>query len=159
LPTAIVLNGPNLNRLGTREPEIYGTTTLGQVDEMVRARGKELGWQVETLQSNHEGALIDRIHAAADQGVDGIIINPGALAHYSYALADALRSVSVPAVEVHISAIEERESWRQQSVTAPACVAMFSGHGPQGYLMALELLAERLADSEPAPVETRGAGQ
>jgi 3-dehydroquinate dehydratase II len=152
-----VINGPNLNRLGRREPAVYGTTTLGQIEEMLVARGAELGWTVETYQSNHEGDLIDRVHAAADDHTDGIIINPGALTHYSYALLDALQSVDVPAVEVHISNIDEREEWRRTSVTSAACVGMIKGKGPQGYVEALELLASRTAreaNAEP-PRESR----
>lgn len=145
-----VINGPNLNRLGRREPAVYGTTTLGQIEEMLAARGAELGWAVETYQSNHEGDLIDRVHAAADNHTDGIIINPGALTHYSYALLDALQSVDVPAVEVHISNIDEREEWRRTSVTSAGCVGMVKGKGPQGYVEALELLASRSAGETSA---------
>jgi 3-dehydroquinate dehydratase-2 len=141
----VVINGPNLNRLGVREPAIYGTTTLSQVDQMLVARGAELGWAVETYQSNHEGDLIDRIQAAADQDADALILNPGALTHYSYALLDALQSVDLPAVEVHISDIDKREEWRRKSVTSEACVAMIKGKGIQGYMEALELLAARAA--------------
>jgi 3-dehydroquinate dehydratase-2 len=143
-----VINGPNLNRLGRRQPEVYGTTTLLEIERMLIARGAELGWEVETYQSNHEGDLIDRVHAAADDHTDGIIINPGALTHYSYALLDALQSVDVPAVEVHISNIDEREEWRRTSVTGEACVGMVKGKGPQGYVEALELLAERFTGEE-----------
>lgn len=141
MPTALIINGPNLNRLGTREPEVYGTATLADIEAVVAARARELGWDVESFQSNHEGALIDRIHAAADAGVAGIILNAGALTHYSYALYDALRAVQVPAVEVHLSNIRSREPWRRRSVTRPACVGFFAGMGPRGYVAALELLA------------------
>lgn len=141
----VVLNGPNLNRLGTREPEVYGTQTLGDIEALVHSRAAELGWTVETFQSNHEGALIDRIHQAADDNADGIIINPGALSHYSYALFDALESVKLPAVEVHISDIDKREEWRRRSVVSPACVHVFKGHGAQGYVMALDLLVEHVS--------------
>jgi len=141
----VVLNGPNLNRLGVREPAIYGTTTLSQVEQMLVARGAELGWAVETYQSNHEGDLIDRIQAAADQNADALILNPGALTHYSYALLDALESVDLPAVEVHISDIDQREEWRRKSVTSEACVAMIKGKGIQWYIEALEFLAARAA--------------
>ncbi|HEV3233507.1 MAG TPA: type II 3-dehydroquinate dehydratase [Candidatus Dormibacteraeota bacterium] len=145
MPTVVVIHGPNLNRLGKREPEIYGTTTLAGVEKLVRAHGREIGWKVETFQSNHEGALIDRVHAAADAGADGIILNGGALTHYSYALADALRSVEIPTVEVHISDIHKRESWRRRSVTGDACIAVLAGLGVEGYSTALDLLAERVA--------------
>jgi 3-dehydroquinate dehydratase-2 len=139
----VVINGPNLNRLGVRQPEIYGSVTLSQVEQMLVARGAELGWAVETYQSNHEGDLIDRIHAAADQDADGLILNPGALTHYSYALLDALQSVDLPAVEVHISDIDNREEWRRKSVTSEACVATLKGKGVQGYIEAIEFLAAR----------------
>jgi 3-dehydroquinate dehydratase-2 len=138
----VVINGPSLNRLGRRQPEIYGTTTLAQIEQMVADRGAQLGWEVESYQSNHEGDLIDRIHRAADEGADGLIINPGALTHYSYALLDALQSVELPAVEVHISNIDEREEWRRRSVTGEACVSTVKGKGPQGYVEALEILSQ-----------------
>ncbi|HXA42569.1 MAG TPA: type II 3-dehydroquinate dehydratase [Candidatus Solibacter sp.] len=141
----VVINGPNLNRLGTRQPEIYGTTTLSQVEQMLVARGAELGWAVETYQSNHEGDLIDRVQAAAEHGVDGLILNPGALTHYSYALLDALQSVDLPAVEVHISDIDNREEWRRKSVTSEACVGVIKGKGVHGYIEALELLDGRVS--------------
>jgi 3-dehydroquinate dehydratase-2 len=141
----VVINGPNLNRLGVREPAVYGTTTLSQVEQMLVARGAELGWAVETYQSNHEGDLIDRIHAAADQGADALILNPGALTHYSYALLDALQAVDLPAVEVHVSDIDNREEWRHKSVTSAACLAIIKGKGVQGYIEALEFLVARAA--------------
>ncbi len=144
----VVINGPNLNRLGVREPAIYGTTTLSQVEQMLVARGAELGWAVQTYQSNHEGDLIDRIQAAADQDADALILNPGALTHYSYALLDALQSVDLPAVEVHISDIDQREEWRRKSVTSEACVETIKGKGIQGYIEALEFLAKRAANAE-----------
>ena len=142
MPRVVVINGPNLNRLGRRQPEIYGTATLAQIEQMVADRGAQLGWEVESYQSNHEGDLIDRIHRAADEGVDGLIINPGALTHYSYALLDALQSVELPAVEVHISNIDEREEWRRRSVISEACVSTVNGKGPQGYVEALEILSQ-----------------
>jgi 3-dehydroquinate dehydratase-2 len=144
MPRVVVINGPNLNRLGRREPGIYGTTTLVEIEQMVVDRGAQLGWEVETYQSNHEGDLIDRVHRAADEGADGLILNPGALTHYSYALLDALQSVQLPAVEVHISNIDEREGWRRKSVTGEACVGIIKGKGPQGYVEALEMLSQRV---------------
>jgi 3-dehydroquinate dehydratase-2 len=157
MPTVVVINGPNLNRLGTREPEIYGTTTLAGVEKMVRVRGREIGWKVEFFQSNHEGALIDRVHAAADSGADGIILNGAALTHYSYALADALRSVDIPTVEVHISDIHSRESWRRRSVTGDACIAVLAGLGVEGYTTALDEQVERgaVARARRRPAATR----
>ena len=150
MPTVAVINGPNLNRLGRREPEIYGTATLDDVVEMVRVHASELGWSVTAFQSNHEGDLIDEIHRQADQGVAGIILNAGALSHYSYALQDAITAVSVPTVEVHISDITTREEWRRVSVITSACVAIITGHGVAGYVEALDLLLDRVkVTSEP----------
>ena len=137
-----ILHGPNLNRLGKREPEIYGTATLKDLEKLIRAEARKLGVSVSFFQSNHEGALIDRIHALADRGTGGFIVNFGAYSHTSIALLDALKSVSLPAIEVHISDIKKRESFRQHSVTAAACVAMISGQGFPGYLTALRQLAK-----------------
>lgn len=136
----LVINGPNLNLLGQREPEIYGHGTYSQLCRMIADRAAQRGHQVRFVQSNHEGALIDAVHLAGQDGTEGIVINPGAYAHYSYALYDALRAVAVPAVEVHISDIAAREPWRQVSVTAPACIAAISGQGFAGYLQAMALL-------------------
>ncbi len=136
-----ILNGPNLNRLGRREPHIYGTATLKDLEKLVRAEARQLGVGVVFFQSNHEGALIDRIHDLADGGISGFIVNFGAYSHTSIALHDALKSVSLPAVEVHISDIRKREKFRRHSMTAGACIAMISGHGFPGYVEALQLLA------------------
>jgi 3-dehydroquinate dehydratase-2 len=137
-----ILHGPNLNRLGKREPEIYGTATLKDLEKLIRAEARKLGVSVSFFQSNHEGALIDRIHALADRGTAGFIVNFGAYSHTSIALLDALKSVSLPAIEVHISDIKKREPFRQHSVTAAACLAMISGQGFPGYLTALRQLAK-----------------
>lgn len=138
---ALVLNGPNLDLLGTRRPEIYGTTTLAELDEQCRRWGEALGIEVATLQSNHEGVLIDALHDAI--GVhDGVVINPGALTHYSYALHDAIEAVPMPVIEVHISDPSQREEWRRVSVVEPVCARSIAGHGIDGYRMALEALAE-----------------
>jgi 3-dehydroquinate dehydratase-2 len=136
----LVLNGPNLNLLGTREPDIYGTTTLRELEDRCRQWGKDLGMMVTTAQSNHEGDLIDELHTAAYR-FGGIVFNPGAYSHYSYALHDAVAAISVPVVEVHISDIAAREEWRRTSVVSPACIATISGEGIDGYRRALELLA------------------
>lgn len=136
-----LLHGPNLNRLGRREPEIYGTATLKDLEKLVRTEARQLGLQVTCFQSNHEGALIDRIQALADRGTEGFIVNFGAYSHTSIALLDALKSVGLPAVEVHISDIKKRESFRRHSITAGACVAMISGQGFPGYVAALRRLA------------------
>jgi 3-dehydroquinate dehydratase-2 len=136
-----ILNGPNLNRLGRREPEIYGTATLKDLEKLVRSEAKMLGVTVSFYQSNHEGALVDRIHALADSGTGGFIVNFAAYSHTSIALHDALKSVGLPAIEVHISDIKKREPFRRRSMTAGACLAMISGKGFPGYVEALHRLA------------------
>ena len=138
----LVLNGPNLNLLGRRRPEVYGSTTLAQLEEMTTAWAEEIGFvSVDTFQSNHEGALIDRIHQT---DADGIVFNPGAYTHTSYALHDALESVAIPTVEVHISNVEEREPWRRISVVRPACLHTVYGRGIDGYRWAIRHLAAEL---------------
>ncbi len=136
-----ILNGPNLNRLGKREPQIYGTATLKDLEKLVRAEAKRLGVSVVFFQSNHEGALVDKVHALADAGIDGLICNFAAYSHTSIALHDALKSTGLPAIEVHISDIKKREPFRHHSMTAGACLAMISGQGFPGYLEALRRLA------------------
>lgn len=140
----LVLHGPNLNLLGTREPEVYGHGTLAEIDRDVTNLAAELGATVDTFQSNHEGALIDRIHTAAREGVAGILINPGAYTHTSIALRDALAAVAIPAVEVHLSNIHARESFRRRSHIAPVAVAQVAGFGAAGYCLALRGLVARL---------------
>lgn len=135
----LILNGPNLNLLGKREPGIYGTGSYDDLCMELVAYAAARDIRVDIRQSNHEGALIDEIQAA-DGVYDGIVINPGAYTHYSYAIYDALLAVRVPAVEVHISDISRREAFRRTSVTAPACRGQIVGHGFQGYLEAMELL-------------------
>lgn len=150
-PLIGVLNGPNLDRLGRRQPEIYGRTTLGEIEAGLRTLGTELGVRVECFQSNHEGDLIDRLAAWADAGAAGFILNPGGLTHSSVVLRDALLGHDLPAVEVHLSNLYRREEFRQHSLTAPACVGVISGLGPEGYPMALRFLANRLrAGSKPS---------
>lgn len=137
-----ILHGPNLNRLGRREPEVYGTASLKDLEKLIRTEARSLGVGVVFFQSNHEGALIDYIHALADAGIAGYIVNFGAYSHTSIALHDALKSVApLPAIEVHISDIKKREKFRRHSMTAGACVGMISGQGFPGYLEALRRLA------------------
>ncbi len=139
----LVINGPNLNLLGQREPGIYGTETYEFLCALITDHADVLDCGVTCWQSNHEGAIIDTIQKAQGS-FDGIVINPGAYTHYSYAIHDALKAISVPAVEVHISDIQSREEFRKISVTAPACIAQIYGKGLPGYLQAMDLLAERL---------------
>ena len=138
----LVLNGPNLNLLGTRQPDVYGHETLAMVEEACRAHGQSLGIEVTCLQSNHEGALLDAIHAAKGKH-DGIIINAGAYTHTSIALMDAVFSVEIPTVEVHMSNIHARESFRHVSYLAKAAVGQICGFGSKGYLLALDALADK----------------
>ena len=135
----LVVHGPNLNLLGEREPEIYGSYTLRELNARVREYAEERGVTVKFFQSNCEGALIDYIHEER-HWADGIVINPGALTHYSYAIRDALAAVGVPTIEVHLSDIHRRESFRRISVIAPVCVAQISGKGVQSYTKGIERL-------------------
>lgn len=140
----LVIHGPNLNLLGKREPEIYGRDTLADIDEKIAQKAEKLGLSVETFQSNHEGGLIDRIQQAAVE-VSGIVINPGAYTHTSIALLDALLAVDLPVIEVHLSNIHRRESFRQHSYTAKAATGIIAGLGANGYLLALEAMADLVA--------------
>lgn len=138
-----ILHGPNLDRLGKREPEIYGRATLKDLEQLIRTEARRRGFSTVFFQSAHEGALIDQIHALTDRGIDAFIVNFGAYSHTSIALHDALKASGKPAVEVHISDIKKREKFRHKSMTAGACIAMVSGRGFPGYVDALEILAQR----------------
>jgi 3-dehydroquinate dehydratase-2 len=142
----LVIHGPNLNRLGRREPEIYGRDTLEDINAELVEAGEARGIAVETFQSNHEGALVDRIQQAADT-VDGLIINPAAYTHTSIALRDALQMLDIPIIEVHLSNIYRRASFRHHSMTAAAATGQIAGLGKNGYRLALAALADMAADS------------
>ena len=147
----LVLHGPNLNLLGEREPEIYGNTTYRKLNQQIKKWAKGLDFSVIVFQSNHEGALIDRIQRER-RNVCGVLINPGAFTHYSYALRDAIASVSLPTVEVHLSDISKRESFRRHSVIKAVCFKQISGHGPESYLIGMQYLRRKLnnVDRKPA---------
>ena len=146
MKTILVIHGPNLNLLGRREPEIYGADTLEDINTELVQAGKKLGDEVETYQSNHEGALVDRIQQAADQ-VDGLVINPAGYTHTSVALRDALQMMDIAVIEVHLSNIYRRASFRHHSMTAPAATGQISGLGKNGYLLAIEALVRMVADT------------
>ncbi len=154
--TIVVINGPNLNLLGTREPDVYGKVTLDAITKRLRLVADSLGCHLEFFQSNSEGALIDRIHEAMQQA-DGLIINPGAYTHYSIALRDAIKSVQLPTIEVHLSNIHAREAFRSSSMIAPVCLGQISGVGAIGYELALQALLSYL--SIPKGVEPSGRSE
>lgn len=142
--TVFVLNGPNLNLLGLREPGVYGTTTLADVEASVRTAGEKVGLAIDFRQSNHEGVLVDWIHEAREKA-SGIVINPGAYTHTSVALHDAIKAVGLPVIEVHISNIFARESFRHHSYVSPVAAGVLCGFGPEGYVLGVEALARILA--------------
>ncbi len=144
MTSVLVLNGANLNLLGTREPEIYGTTTLNDIVQMLETSGKNMGLDVQAFQSNAEHELIDRIHQAKQDGVSFIIINPGGFTHTSVVLRDALAGVEIPFIEVHLSNIFSREAFRQHSYLSDLAVGVISGLGAQGYQFALDAISQRL---------------
>jgi len=140
----LLVNGPNLNLLGTREPEVYGSTTLADVERAAAAQAAAAGAVLASFQSNHEGALIDRIHAARNEGIDAIIINPAGLTHTSVALRDALAGVAIPFVEVHISNIHKREEFRHHSFLSGIAVGVICGLGVDGYSAAIDFALKKL---------------
>ena len=140
----LVINGPNLNLLGTREPHIYGATTLADVENALQAQAERLGLALDCFQSNHEGAIVDRIHQARLDGVDFAIINPGAYTHTSVAIRDAFAGVAIPFVEVHISNVHKREAFRHHSYLSDIAEAVMAGFGTMGYDLALQFVASRL---------------
>lgn len=142
-----MISGPNLERLGVREPEVYGTTTLAQIHEQLALVASELGVQVVCRQSNHEGSLVDWINSAREDGFSGLLLNPGALTHTSYVLMDSLKGSELPAVEVHVSNPDAREAFRRRSRVAPACIGRVTGFGAESYTLALRGLVAHLRRS------------
>ena len=146
--SVLVLHGPNLNLLGTREPGVYGPTTLAEIDDRLQTEAEAAGATARSVQSNHEGALIDAIHDAASWA-DGILINPAAYTHTSVALRDAIAAVGLPTVEVHLTNVDARERFRRRSLIAPVCVGRISGFGPESYRLGLLALLDRLREEGP----------
>lgn len=143
----LVINGPNLNTLGTREPEIYGSTTLADIEAGLRAQAEGAGLSVDTFQTNHEGAIVDRLHAARTDGTRFVIINPGAFTHTSVAIRDAFAAVQVPFCEVHISNVHAREEFRRHSYLSDLAVGVLAGFGAFGYTMAMSYVIDRLKEN------------
>lgn len=150
----LIIHGPNLNFLGIREKIVYGETSFEALNNLLIKKGMSMGFKVEVFQSNFEGAIIDCLQKAYFDNVDGIIINPGAFTHYSYALRDAISSINIPTVEVHISNIYKREDFRHKSVTAASCIGQISGFGINSYLLGLYALYEELNNKETSKENT-----
>ena len=144
----LVLHGPNLNLLGTREPDIYGRTTLAGINEMMAARAKEAGLKADFLQSNHEGVIVDALQEAPKNGYAFVILNAAAFTHYSIAIRDAIAAIDVPVVEVHLSNIHQREEFRRHSVISPVVMGQIAGFGVDSYMAALEIAIRRLSGAK-----------
>ena len=144
----LVLHGPNLNLLGTREPEIYGKTTLDDINQMIEARAKEAGIGTDFLQSNHEGVLVDALQGVPGKGYAFVILNAAAFTHYSVAIRDAIAAISVPVIEVHLSNIHQREEFRHHSVISPVVMGQIAGFGADSYMAALEVVIRRLSGTK-----------
>ena len=158
LRAALVLHGPNLNRLGTREPAIYGRATLADVDALIRDHARDLGVRVDCRQSNLEGQLIDWLQGAAREGFGGVVFNPGAFTHYSIALRDAVAAISLPVIEVHLSNVHGREEFRRHSLIAATARGQIAGFGPLSYLLGLDALVV-LGDGARSRPRRRRAGR
>ncbi len=143
MPSVLILNGPNLNLLGTRQPDVYGHTTLADIEQMCRDHGQSIEMEVSFEQSNHEGTLIDAIHAARGKH-DGIVLNAGAYTHTSIALMDAIASVELPAIELHLSNVHAREDFRHRSFIAKVCTGIICGFGAHGYILAMDALKAKI---------------
>ena len=144
----LVLHGPNLNLLGTREPDIYGRTTLDDINGMMAARAKEAGIEAEFLQSNHEGVLVDALQEAPKKGCAFVILNAAAFTHYSVAIRDAIAAIDIPVIEVHLSNIHQREEFRHHSVISPVVMGQIAGFGTDSYMAALEVVIRRLSGAK-----------
>ncbi len=144
----LVINGPNINMLGIREPDIYGTESYAELIRMINAHAAQLGVEIENFQSNHEGAIVDKIQAAYFDGIGGIVINPAAYTHTSVAIADALKAVMIPTVEVHISAVETREAFRQVSYVRDVAKKTITGRGLAGYIDAIDFLVSNYKNED-----------